>query len=85
MNFWNLNFSAIFITFYPEYYVLAFALGLLTDLFIGGMVGFTAVFNLLYLGAIAVFKKRFAFNWYWAIIFIILSQVLWSYVWQFNF
>ena len=81
----NFNFPAIILTFYPEKYWLAFGIGLLSDLLLGGVLGFTALFNLVYIGLILVFKKRFAYSWRWALLFIVVSQIIWQYAWRFNF
>lgn len=66
-------------------YLYAFFAGLFTDLYFGGVLGFTSVFNLVLIFLVFLFKLRFAYNWRWAIIFVILSQVVWYYAWRFNF
>ena len=82
---WNLNFPAAILTFFPEKYWLAFGVGLLSDLLLGGLLGFTACFNVIYIGLIILFKQKFAFNWRWAVLFIVVSQIVWLYVWRGNF
>lgn len=70
----------------PEWlFILAFAVGLLSDLFLELGLGFTAIFNLFFVGLISLFRIKFAYNWRWAALFIILAQIIWSYAWRLNF
>ncbi len=85
------NIPAVLLAFYWDkenvnrLYILAFAIGLLTDFFLGTNLGFTALFNLIFVGAISLFRTTFAYNWRWAILFIILFQIIWFYAWRLNF
>ena len=66
-------------------FILAFAIGLLSDLFLGLGIGFTAIFNLIFVGLISLFRTKFAYNWRWALLFIVIAQIVWSYAWRLNF
>ncbi len=66
-------------------FLLAFGIGLLSDLFLGLGVGFTAIFNLIFVGLISLFRTKFAYNWRWALLFIVIAQIVWSYAWRLNF
>lgn len=86
-----LNILTIFLVFLTlrespkRLFVYAFVAGLATDLYFGGILGLTSIFNLILVLLISLFKSRFAYNWRWAILFVILAQVIWFYAWRLNF
>lgn len=65
-------------------YVMAFGLGLLTDFFLGTTWGFSSIFDLAFVFLIALFKRKFAYDWRWAIVFVVLFQFISFYAWKFN-
>ena len=70
---------------FDKLYLVAFITGLISDLFMGGFLGFSSLFNLFFVFLISLFKTRFAYNWRWAILFIVIFQLIWEYAWRFYF
>lgn len=89
--FTGVNFPVIVLAFYQNkenpyrLFWLAFGMGLLSDFFLGTGIGFAAIFDLFFVGLISLFRTKFAYNWRWAALFIILAQIVWSYAWRLNF
>ena len=70
---------------FDKLYLVAFIAGLISDLLMGGFLGFSSLFNLFFVFLISLFKTRFAYNWRWAILFIVIFQLIWEYAWRFYF
>lgn len=68
-----------------QLYLFAFGLGILSDLVMGGSLGFSAVFNLFFVFMISLFKMRFVYNFRWVILFTVIFQIIWLYAWRFYF
>ncbi len=85
-----INFSGIFVVWFAvrwpqgRAYWLAFLTGMFADLTLGSRLGMSAVFYLVITFLIIFFRRRFQYNRFYLILFLIISQIFFYYARSFT-
>lgn len=80
-----INFGAIIVVWFAvrwpqeKAYWLAFLAGILADLAFGNRLGIFAIFYLVITFFIILFQRRFQYNRFYLVLFLIISQVFFYY------